>query len=553
MRTWWLVLLLAGLLSAQEDGPAKKKRAPTAFDTPPPGTWGGPGVRARYAESLARAKQALTRNLGDADALERTFELCQQLGRTSLVTELARKAVKAEGIDGAARLRNRGILGVCLVNKANSMGSRGIVWRFGANGAVLESGRTVSDEQKKIFNEAIEHLRAAAKRDQSRPALRYALAEALEALEEKGKSNEADRLREQADVLAARTGASSVAIGPYAEQAETLIEQAMEAEQKKQPPDHVRALELRKQALVLSFCRDTIPFDYTVSLYGPVSLLADRTLVVDFLTRTFTNSMGETGVVAPKYHGAGYKRHFALVEALGKEQTSGADAVLLALVRGTKIEGLPIPQKAQATLAADGHKSAHAGLPLLLAKALYAQETDRFPPPGQRMLIDLAVRRQVKQAAPVLAAALPRDVDLRWPRGIALAIGRLGTAEDADALLKIANDSRRDICFRRAAARGAVLLAPERATELKDTADLAIAIAAARFELTPDDDSRGRILNGLEEDLEIDEAARYCAELGIVEARPALEEFLRTYGTKRDHAARLVVEHALQKLRSLSE
>ncbi len=548
MRTWWLVLLLAGLISAQADGPAKKRRAPTVFDTPPPGTWGGPGVRARYAESLARAKLALTRNLGDADALERTLELGQQLGQTRLLLEIARAAYKAEGIDDAARLRNRGILGICLVEKANSMGSRGIVWRFGANGAVLESGRTVSDEQKKIFNEAIEHLRAAAKRDQSRPALRYALAEALEALAAGGKSVEADRLREQADVLAARTGASSVAIGPYAEQAETLIEQAMEAEQKQESPDHVRALELRKQALVLSFCRDTIPFDYAVSLYGPVSLLADRSLVVDFLTRTFTNSKGETGVVAPKYHGAGYARQIALIEALGKEQSSGADAVLLALVRGAKVTGYSIHQRAQSTLAAQHHKSAHAGLPLLLAKALYAQETDRFPAQGQRMLIDLAVSMQVNQAAPVLAAALPRDVDLRWPRGIALALGRLGTAEDADALLKIANDTRRDIYFRRAAARGAVLLAPERAMELKDAADLAIAIAAARFELAPDDDSRGRILNGLEEDLEIDEAARYCAELGIVEARPALEKFLRTYGEKRDHAARLVVEAALRKL-----
>ena len=169
------------------------------------------------------------------------------------------------------------------------------------------------------------------------------------------------------------------------------------------------------------------------------------------------------------------------------------------------------------------------------------------------MLIDLAVRMQVKQAAPVLVAALPRDVDLRWPRGIALALGRLGSAEHADALLAIAKDTQRDIYFRRAAARGAVLLAPERAAELGDAAEFAIAIAAARFERAPDDDSRGRILNGLEEELEIDEAARYCAELGIVEARPALEEFLRTYGEKRDHPARLVVEDALRRLGSLSE
>ncbi len=80
MRTWWLVLLLAGLLSAQDDRPATKKRAPTAFDVPPPGTWGESGVRARYAESLARAKQALARNPGSTIKLLTTLVAIDLLG-----------------------------------------------------------------------------------------------------------------------------------------------------------------------------------------------------------------------------------------------------------------------------------------------------------------------------------------------------------------------------------------------------------------------------------------------------------------------------------------
>ena len=547
MRNRWPILLLAGVLFAQGDAPAKKE-PPTAFDAPPPGTWGGPGVRARYAESLARAKARLDRNAGDADALEKSLDLCDQLGRTLLLIDHARKAVAAEGIDEQARLRNRGVLGICLVQQANSMGSRGFVWNFGANGQVTKTARVISDPQKKIYNEAIEHLRAAIKGDRSRPNLRHSLADALESLTKDGESVEADKLRTEAAVIASRSATSPVAIGAYAKLADELIVQAAELEQKAEHPDHVRALELRKRALVLTFCRDTIPFDYTASLYVPVSLLADSNLVVPFLTRTYTNRKGDTAQVAPNFHGATYARRAALIEALGKEKTSGADAVLLALVRGANVARHPVAEKAMATLAQEGHKSAYAGLPLVLAKALHARDANRFPQQGQRMLVELAVRMQVKEAARGRAAALDRDTDLRWPRGIAVALGRLGSAEHAQALIVIARNAQRDIHFRREAARGAMLLDPERAAPLAENADLAIAIAAARFERAPDDDSKGRILNGIEDTLEVDEAARYCAELGIAEARPALEKFLREHGTKRDHPAKPAVEDALRRL-----
>jgi hypothetical protein len=314
----------------------------------------------------------------------------------------------------------------------------------------------------------------------------------------------------------------------------------------------VQALELRKQALVLYFCGDTIPFEYAAPLYEPVCLLAPRDLVLESLTRTYTTRKGEVDTVPPNYHGAPEKKRIELAVALGKEHTRGADAALLALIRGSRAMDDSLADAAVGILSAGDHKAARNGLPLLLAKALYAEDTARFPPQGQRRLLKLAARMKASGAAPVLVGALPRDTDLRWPRGIADTLGRVGSAEHADALLNVARANSRDVHFRREAARAFVLLAPARAAELDKYPELAIALAAARYELAPDDATRGsalgRLLNGLADTYEVDEAARYCVELKIAAALPAMESFLRKYGEKLDHPARLVVARAVTSL-----
>jgi len=545
VRLLGCLLLLATATLAQE----KKKTPPGPFDVPPPGMGGWPGVRARYHEELQRCKARLERNAADAGALERALTLCNELGRTHLLVATARKAVAAKNADEGAHRINRGVLGQTLIAQSNTMGMRGNIIRI-VNGRVIQGGVELSDEQKKLLNEAVEHLRAAVKKDRTRPALRYALADALVSLQDdpEAENLEANRLRDEAQAIVIRDERADVALGPYAKEAERLIRQAQLKEQVSKDPDHTSALELRKKALVLWFCRDTIVFDNAPPLYSPVSMLAPRDLVFDTLTRTFQNRVGETAEVAPNYHAASLQKKLGIIQALGKEQTNGADATLLALIRGSKSTYDALADEAARVLADEGHGAARRGLPLLLAKAINAMDQQRFPQQGQRRLVDLAAAMGVPEAAGVLAVALVHDVDVRWPRGVAHAIGRVGTAEHADALKKRALDSGRAICFRREAARAFALLALERAGELDGRPELEIAVAAARYEKAPDESTLGRLLNGFANDLEVDEAARYCAELRVAEAGPAIDAFLRKYGEKRDHPARLVVERAKQRL-----
>ena len=67
-------------------------------------------------------------------------------------------------------------------------------------------------------------------------------------------------------------------------------------------------------------------FDFSPALYEPVSLLAPRSLVFNVLTRTFQDRDEEVQQVAPNYHAAAIPKKLRLIEALGKEQTNGADA-----------------------------------------------------------------------------------------------------------------------------------------------------------------------------------------------------------------------------------
>ena len=539
-----LVLLV---VAAQAQDEKKKPKAPGPFDAPPPGIQGWPGVRARYHEELQRCNARLERNAADADALERAYGLCSDLGYEVRLVETARAAVKAGNEDEAAHLLNRGILGLALLAQSNTMGNRGMV--FFINGR-RQPTQAASPEQKKLLTEATDHLRAAIKKDRKRPELRFALADALVALQADPETEnvEADQLRDEAESITIREAGVDTPPGPYAKEAEKLLAQAMLAEQKSENPDHAAALELRKKALVLAFCRDTIVFDFSPTLYEPVSMLAPRDVVFDALTRTFQNKAGEMEEVAPNYHAASVTKKLGLIEALGKEQSAGADAVLLALVRGARSPYDPVADAAAQVLAGTGHEAARRGLPLLLAKALGALEQNRFPLQGQRRLVDLAAAMGDVDAGGVLAVALPKDTDLQWPKEVARALGKVGKPEHADALLKIALDGSRALHFRRAAARAFGRLAFDRIGELASRPELELAIAAARYEKAPDESTLGLLLNAFGNDLDVDDAARYCAELRIAAAVPAMDTFLRKYDDKRDHPARLDVERARQQL-----
>ena len=540
-----LVPALFLLLFAQAEAPK-----PTPFDPPRPGTPGSPGVRARFAESLQRMGARLDRNPGDIAALERLYELNELLGRNRLLVAPARSALEVTGLDEKARARARGILGLALVAEVNATGARFGNFIMIVNGRVIQRGRDLTNEQKKLFTEAEGHLRAAVKHDNRRAALRDALAEVIDALrvDPDKSSEEANKLREQADALRMRTANSTVGPDPYQRRADELATEAATLEQRETDPDHVRALEKRKHALVLAFCADTVTFDFAATLYEPVCLLASRDLLDTYLTRTFLTRKGGIGDVPPKIHGAPFPKRRELLEALGRDQTSGADAALLALLRGAPSLRDPIAGEAAKALANGEHLAARAGLPLLLAKAVFSGDTTRFPLPGQRLLIELAVGLDCNETSAVLAAMLERDRDLSWPRGIAWALGKLGTREQAPKLAAVARNERRDIWFRREAARACARLDPEAAKALDAFPELAIALAAARYEAAPDETTKGRLLNGLSNEAELDEAARYCAELKITEAMPALERFLREFGEKKDHPARDVVTRAHRDL-----
>jgi len=518
--------------------------APTAFDPPPPGTYGAPGVRARFAESLARLQARLDREPADAAALARLYELNAALGRAARLEPAARKALENEALEGKARARVRGVLGLAIVAQANAMGSRGNFILI-VNGRVVQRGRELTDDQKKLFTEAETHLRAALDHDERDAELRDALADTIDALRGDPETEDAEvaKLREEAAAIRLRDAPDGVAEGPYQQRADTLAGEAPELEQAAKEPDHVRALEKRKEALVLAFCRDTIVFDFAKTLYEPVSVLAPRALVDEYLSRTYTMRDGNVDVVQPQYHGATPAKKLELIAALGRDRSKAADAVLLALVRGSTRPGDPYADAAMDALADGEHMAAKAGLPLLLAKALFSPEHHRFPVVGQRRLVELAVRLDAG-AADVLLACLDRDADLHWPRRVAWALGRLGESKHVEPLVAAAVDGGRDVAFRREAARAAALLAPESAQVMASRPELAIALAAAAYEKTKSDDAKGRLLNGFSNDHEIDEAAAYCAELKIVEAVPAMEAFLAEYGEKKDHPARLVVERA---------
>ncbi len=549
MRWIRLLALLPLVAAARADEPA-----PDPF-RPPPADHFGDGeadaiLRARVAESLALAGAALDREPADLRALRRARELLSAYGLQEELIPRARLAVRREGIPERQFAALRGELGQLLVEKADSFNDWGfvVIWINGQRLAP-EEGRGQNEEARKLYAEAQDHLRAALRADPEDDAGCEALASALEGVltKEDARSDEAKKLREMALAIRLRRGGEwtdpAVRLDTLAE---SLRAEAAALELRTPDPDHVAALQLRRHALVLDFCTHTFAFDYEPALFAPLARLADGAIVQANLTRTFVQRDGKPGTVPPHHIVASPRKRLELVRALRLDTTPAAAAALLAIVRGAAAAEDPLALAAVEALVEGNHAAARQHLPALLAAALHSRDTGHFPAAGQRLLAQLALRLGVKEALPALLAALPGDTDIHQPLGLAAILGGFGDSPgSAEALLAVALDPSRDVHFRREAAMALGRVAPARLAALADEPLLEVSVAAARYRLEKSDTAKGRLLSALNHPHEGDDAALACAELGIVEARPALEALL---AAAPPHYAARVFQAALERL-----
>ncbi len=534
MRVWGVLLLVA-------------TAAADPFSPPRERFFGGTtGAYGRYLESLALCKVALEEDPTRVPVLERAIDLLDRFRLADDLTDRVRAALRHTDLEPAQRAALRGLLGRLLVRKASGLGGGVRVVIIGPGGQIRNQDRRLTDEARKLYTEAVAHLRAAIEADPKAVRARNDLAQALDALDSEANADEVRRLRREAAALTLQPAI----VRPAPERTERLAVdlrlQAERLEQQPKDPNHAEALLLRKRALVLDFCSHTIPFQYEAPLYGPVSLLCDAHLVQTNLTRSYTNRQGDVERVAPVYYPATTKRKREIVRELAQDRSANAAAVLLRLVvRAQPNDALAVP--ARDALARGRHDAVAAHLPRLLDHALFLGDAQHYSPRGEQLLVSLAAEFAARDAAPVLRKYLHLDTQLDAPRDIAAALGRLGRPEDAGALLALARDPRADVYFRRQAIRGLGRIEGARLEDVPAEPYLELALAAARYAREPSESLRGRILTGLDELHEADDAARYCAELGIREALPLIDAFLARH---EGHYAKEQLLAARESIRS---
>lgn len=558
MRGATILLLLAAAAAADPFAPRREDLELSA------------DAYARYVETLALLKESLARD--PAGSLERAVALLEPYGLADPFEEPVAKALATATDDGpfGALLS---LYGHLLVIKGTR--DDNVVWVFGPGNAIQRGDLT--EETRKVLGKASDVLREAIRLRPKDARAREDLATALETLDSEKHKEEVERLRMEA--AATRLQGREPPPKPPVDESERLRLAAEELEQKETAPDHAGALLLRKQALVCDFCSRTIPFEYDPALYGPLVLLADEDLVHRNLTRTYRKRNGTIDSVPPTYHPPKAAQRLQVIEGLGRDASAAAGAALLKIL-GASWDRTTVTEAALRALAAGSHEAVRKHLPALLVATVCAQDGDdatealearlrelrnrlralgveapaeergtEFGPPGQALLVEAAVVLKLKEAAPVLAALLPLENDLVHPRGIAKALGELGGAEQADALLAMARDPLSDVWFRREAVLAIGRIAPARLGEVPAEPHLELALAAARYRAEPSEALRGRLLQGLGHAHEADDAARYLLELNVREAIPDLERFLET---SPDHYAAAAVRDALDRLRKVN-
>jgi hypothetical protein len=240
--------------------------------------------------------------------------------------------------------------------------------------------------------------------------------------------------------------------------------------------------------------------------------------------------------VAPIHYPPSPEERIDAVTHLAGRESNAADAALVALLRRSQTHDAAADAAVEA-LARRRPDAVVKHLPGLIEFALMVS-SETFPVYGRRLLVRLAGEMRLEEAAPVLRRFLAEDRDLACPADAALALGAIGRKEDLPALLAVARDRSRDVYFRRRAtdAVGRIDLAALSAGDdpLDRDPALALSCAAARFARTGDAASRGALLSALEDPHTADDAAAWCAKLGILEAIPLLRDVLVE---RKDYAA----------------
>jgi len=510
------------------------------------------GARERVGETLALLGARVAKDPSDAEAWARAEPILSALGRGEPLVTRLRKTVQAGGLDTRKMVALRRVIARAILRMAGvdeeDAGAGGPAAGFRRLPNIIRIGGAAP----RLLDEAIDNLRAILLLEPSDRASRRLLGLALLA---RGREEDDSEGRDlvQRNPTETDPDAAPLEVDPPGE---LLLEEAAErrrgeARRLELDPahaDHETALALRKEALVLDFCDRTIPFRHDEAVYDTVALFAEDELLQRNLTRFYIDRKGKESRVGPLlYETPPDRRMEALRKGLDPAKGSAHVAALLAILRRADSDGGSAEEAAR-MLERARPKEAVAGLPTLLEVAMSPRQAAHFSPAGRRFLVRLAGTLGVGAAAPTLARLAAADEDLLLPLDAATALGRCGGARDAEGaalLLRIAKDASRDVYFRRRAVDGLSLLDPVRLEELAGDPVLELAVAAGRFRAKPEEALKGRILRFLETEHEADDAARYCADLGIREAIPAIEE---ATNLRRDHYTAGALRSALADL-----
>lgn len=506
---------------------------PDPFSPPVEGElpdYAAPGAAARYAESLAIARDRTARDAGDVEAWERVWELMHAIGRDEAATLRVRAAMQDKTLPVEKVVGLKRLLGHLLVERfAGGLDSGNVIIQQGG-AIVIRINPGGGGNARKLLEEALSHLADVLALHPEDDRSRLDLDRARRSL--------AGEQGEEVNLAPPEPSAVPAEIDLDA-QADQLCEQASAMETDAAAPDMEGALALRRQALVLRYCTRTIPFAYDAALFEPVSRLAPGNIVNSSLTRNYRNRKSEVQAVPPVHYPTPPARRVEIVKALAaRGNQPAAVAALLALIRWADGHD-EAADAAVAALALGRPATLVARLPSLL-------ESTEFPAHNRRRLIRLAAALRLREAAPLLLELVPFDRDLTCPLDAALALGSCGGPEEAGPLAKLAQDATADVYFRRRAIDALSLLAPGLLQGIAPDPLLDVALAAAKYRAAPDDATRGRILNMLEDDYLADDAAAYCVELKIREAVPLLDEAL---ARRRDHYLAEPLREALDALR----
>ncbi|MGQ0613868.1 MAG: hypothetical protein ACT4PV_09045 [Planctomycetaceae bacterium] len=514
MRPFLLALWVAafaGAAASEEDGlyapPAEEDFGSTA----------APGARERFAESLGILAARIAKDPADAAAYEETTPLARRLGREAALADRLRRTCVRVDLPAARLFPLRRALGHLLVEWARGApGEFGGVFFFGMGDEV---------DTEALREEAKGHLIPVLAADPTDARSLLDLAEVLEAQDQKANAREVADLRRRAGGGASTPeppGVPPLEGTDLAAATGALLVQAQLLETQDKP-DFEAALALRRRALVLDFCQLTVPFEFEDRLYEPVSLLADYGTVRRSLTRAYRTTAGLPGTVDPLHYPPSQERRVELLEQLAREGSAGSCAALLGVIRRADSPGgLPVAAVDALVRARPAPLFAH--LPALM---LHALGTGGYTPHARRQLARLAALLKSKETAPALRSAVPQDRDLICPLDAALALAETGGAEDATLLLQIASDATRDVYFRRRAVDALGRLTPQNLLDLPEDPLLDVAHVAARCRIDRNDEAaRARLLRALAREHDADDAAAYCADLGLVEALPVIEQIL---------------------------